>query len=161
MKTTFFYLALVAFSFNQTIEAKELNTQDSNQIQEVASLVFEDSLKGSKVPTKKAQILESTKSIDTNDAEIFNPNAVIKTSSERSIEEVVAENVLIIESEQEVYQPIALESTIEDVINENNLIIENNTVDEVYPLDFEKINSSIQNIKLTNKKEAIIFDLKL
>lgn len=141
MKTTFIYLGVVALSFNYTIEAKVLEGFHSS--------------------TQLIQVFTTNEGIDTSDAEIFNPNSVIITSSERRIEEVVAENILVTEFAKEVYQPIGLESTIEDVINENNMIIENESNNEVYSLNFEKIATGVQNIKVVNKNTSIINDLKL
>ena len=141
MKTTFIYLGVLALSFNYTIEAKVLKEFDSS--------------------TQVIQVFTTSEGIDTGDAEIFNPNSVFITSFERSIEEVVAENILVTESEQEVYQPIALESTIEDVINENNMIIENESNNEVYSLNFKKIDTLMQTKKVENNKTPVTSDLKL
>lgn len=141
MKTTFIYLGIVALSFNYTIEAKVLKGFDSS--------------------TQVIQVFTTNEGIDTSDAEIFNPNSVIITSSERRIEEVVAENILVTETEKEAYQPISLEITIEHVINENNMIIENESNNEVYSLNFEKIDTLMQTIKVENNKTSVSSDLKL
>ena len=141
MKTTFIYLGVVALSFNYTIEAKVL--------------------KGFESSSQVMQVFTTNEGIDTSDAEIFDPNSVIKTSFERSIEEIVAENILVTEFSKEIYQPIVLESTIEDVINENNMIIENESDNEVYSLNFEKIDTLMQTIKVENNKTPVSSDLKL
>lgn len=161
MKTTFIYLALVVLNFNQTGNAKNLVQQDvTKQKQEIASQL-QDSSNASATTTADLQGLNSIKGIIAIDTEIFNPNSVIKTTYEKRIEEVIAENNLITQANQEPYQPIVIERTQADDFYEYNQIIENNTSNEVYPLDFEKINSSIQCSKIAVKNETTITDLKL
>ena len=47
----------------------------------------------------------------------------------------------------ENFLPLSIERTIEDYISEENKIIESNISNEVYPLDFKKINPSVKSKK--------------
>ncbi len=113
---------------------------------------------------------------------LFNPETVMVTNSEKSIEEVIKENKKIIEetttyesiyyvSEQSIeetihqdnqiieaenltnIQPIFLEKTIDDTIQEDNAIIESTLTNIEYPLDFEKINK--RNLKFKSNSKII------
>lgn len=92
---------------------------------------------------------------------VFNPNSVITTTYVKTIEDMIAENKLITESQEETVQPFSLETTIEDRIAEDNQIIESTISKEFFPLDFEKINHKIQCVKVYNNNATITVDLKL
>ncbi|MGL2964719.1 hypothetical protein ACSVH2_12930 [Flavobacterium sp. RSB2_4_14] len=161
MKTTFIYLGLVALSFNQTIVANELKEQEFNQQKEFKTEVYENILLESKKDTSEQQILYNFDESNSNESAIFDPNTVISSSYKIRVEDVIEENNLITEAKKEIFQPISLERTLEDDIYEYNQIIESNDTNEVYPLDFEKINRSIQCVKVSNNNATIIIDLKL
>ena len=60
----------------------------------------------------------------------------------KTIEEVIAEDNKIIESDMEDNDT----SAIERIINEDNQIIESNITNEVFPLDFKSFNKSFMNL---------------
>ena len=64
-----------------------------------------------------------------------------ETEVSEEIEEVIEENKKITESPEEEYLPLNLGLSIEEMINLDNQIIESTISNEVYPLNFEVINS--------------------
>ncbi len=146
MKTTIIFLGLVALSFTNANAMTEFETQILDQ-QESATLILEAS-----------NINEVSNEIETA---VFNPNSVIKTTYVKTIEDVIAENKLITESQEESVQPLSIDTTIEDRIEEDNQIIESTISKEFFPLDFEKINCKVQSIKVYNNNATITVDLKL
>lgn len=145
MKSTIIILGLVVLSFTNANAATEFENQFLDQ-QESASLILESSNTGVSNET------ETT---------IFDPKSVITTTYVKTIEEVLAENKLITESKEEAFQPLYLATTIEDRIAEDNQIIESTVSNEVFPLDFEKINSKIQCVRAQNNSANITVDIKL
>lgn len=145
MKSTIIILGLVVLSFTNANATTEFENQFLDQ-QESASL-----------------ILESSNSGVSNEAEaiIFDPKSVITTTYVKTMEEVIAENKLITETKEEMTQPLSIATTIEDKIAEDNQIIESTVSNEVFPLDFEKINSKIQSVKVYNNNATITIDIKL
>ena len=146
MKSSIIFLGLVALSFTNANAATEFETQVLDQ-QESATLIIETS--------GNDEVSNET------DTVIFNPASVIETNYVKTIEDVIAENKLITESKEESVQPLSLETTIEDKIAEDNQIIESTVSKEFFPLDFEKINSKIQCVKVYNSNPTITVDLKL
>ena len=150
MKSTIIFLGLVALTFTNAKAANEFKSQDLDQ-QELTTLNVENTQEFSNC------IVEN----NTRDTVIFNPTSVIKTIYVKTVEEIIAENKLISESQEETVQPLSLETTIEDKITEDNQIIESSILKEFLPLDFEKINSKIQCVKVYNNNNTITADLKL
>ncbi len=146
MKTTIIFLGLVALSFTNANATTEFETQVLDQ-QESATLILETS--------------SNNEVSNETDTAIFNPASVIETTYVKTIEDVIAENKLITESQDETVQHLSLETTIEDRIAEDNQIIESTISNEFFPLDFEKINSKIQCVKVYNNNPTITVDLKL
>ena len=142
MKSTIIFLGLVALSFTNANAATEFETEVLDQ-QESASVVHNNEV------------------ANETDAAIFNPGSVIKSTYVKTVEDVVAENKLITEAQEEFAQPLSIATTIEDQIAEDNQIIESTTSKDFFPLDFEKINSKIQCIKVYNNNATITVDLKL
>ncbi|MDN3677780.1 hypothetical protein QWY90_10710 [Flavobacterium paronense] len=145
-KTSIIFLGLVVLSFTNTNATTEFETQVLDQ-QESATLILETS--------------SNNEVSNETDIAIFNPSAVIETTYVRTIENVIAENKLIIESKEETVQPLSIETTVEDSIDEDNQIIESTVSKEFFPLDFEKINSKIQCVKINNSNTTISVDIKL
>ena len=145
-KIAIIFLGLVALSFTTAKAANEFKSQDLDQ-QELATLTVETS--------NINEVLNET------DTAIFNPASVIKKAYVKTIEDVIVENKLITESKEETVQPLYLETTVEDRIAEHNQIIESTISKESFPLDFEKINSKIQCVKVYNNNATITVDLKL
>lgn len=146
MKTTIIFLGLVALSFTNANATTEFETQVLDQ-EESATLILETS--------------NNNEVSNETDTEIFNPASVIETTYVKTIEDVIAENKLITESQDETIQHLSLETTIEDRISEDNQIIESTISNEFFPLDFEKINNKIQCVKVYNDNPSITLDLKL
>ena len=146
MKSTIIFLGLVALSFTNANATTEFETQVLDQ-QESATLILETS--------------SNNEVSNETDTAIFNPASVIETTYVKTIEDVIAENKLITESQDETVQHLSLETTIEDRISEDNQIIESTISNEFFPLDFEKINSKIQCVKVYNNNPTITVDLKL
>jgi hypothetical protein len=161
MKTTIIFLGVAAFSFTNIIAANELKEQTFDKQQEFTAAVLENISQENGLIAKNQEFLKNIEGIDTNDTAIFNPTSVVKPSNVKTMEEIISENNLITETTEVVYLPITLEKTIEDSIVEFNQIIESNDTNEVYPLDFEKINRSLQCLKVSNNKATVIIDLKL
>ena len=161
MKTTIIYLGLVALGFTNTIAANESKEQDFDKQQEITTVVFENALQENSVVFGNQEFSKNSEESSTSDITIFDPNSVIKSSFKKTIEEIIVENKLVTETKDEDYQPISLERTLEESIAEYNQIIESNDSNEVYPLDFEKINCSVQCVKVSNKNATITIDLKL
>ena len=68
--------------------------------------------------------------------------------TEKAIETIIEENNQIIESQNQIeVRPLYLERTIEDQIAEDNAIIESNTATVEQPLDFETINKKAFTLK--------------
>jgi len=160
MKTSITILGLVALLFTTNSKAaNEFKTQDLNQ-QEVTTVSVEDNQQSQLVLVNQ----ESSKSTVENNSDetaVFDPNTVIKANYSKTIEDSIAENKLITESQDVITQPLSLEKTFEDYINEANQIIESTVTSEVYPLDFEKINRSVKSNKVSNNDIAVSVDLKL
>lgn len=141
MKTTIIFLGVAALSFTNTIAANELKEQTFDKQQEFTAVVLENILQENGQFAKNQEFSKNIEGINTNDTAIFNPSSVVKSSNVKTVEEIISENNLVTESTEDVYQPITLEKTIEDSIVEFNQIIESTISNEVYPLDFEVINS--------------------
>ena len=145
-KIAIIFLGLVALSFTNANATTEFETQVLDQ-EESATLILETS--------------NNNEVSNETDTEIFNPASVIETTYVKTIEDVIAENKLITESQDETIQHLSLETTIEDRISEDNQIIESTISNEFFPLDFEKINNKIQCVKVYNDNPSITLDLKL
>ena len=143
MKKSIIFLGLVALSFTNANAATEFEEQVLDQL-ESATLLYNN-------------VVENETNTDTA---IFDPNSVIKSTYVKTVEDVIAENKLIIEGQEEVVQPLSIETTIEDRIIEDNQIIESTISKEFFPLDFEKINHAVKSVKVYNDA-AITVDLKL
>lgn len=156
MKSTIIFLGLVALTFTTTQAANVFKSQDLDQ-NEFTTLNVENTQQQSQLVFV---IDEASKSISESEAVIFNPNSVVKSTYVKTVEDVIAENKLITEAQEEVNYPLSIATTIEDRIAEDNQIIESNISNEVYPLDFNKINHAVKTVRVYNNT-AITVDLKL
>ena len=68
---------------------------------------------------------------------------------------------MVTEAQEEVYKPLCIEMSVQDKIQEDNQIIESTISEEVFPLDFEKINRTADCIKVNLNNPAIPVDIKL
>ena len=144
MKNSIIILGLVVLSFTNAKATNEFKSQDLDQ-EEFTTLNVENT---------------QTVAINETDATVFNPALVIKSTYVKTVEDVVAENKLITEAQEEIAQPLSIATTIEDKIAENNQIIESTVSNELFPLDFDKINHAVKCVDVNNNaiKNA---DLKL
>ena len=149
MKNSIIILGLVVLSFTNAKAANEFKSQDLDQ-QESATLNVENTQEFSN------NIVEN----NSDDTVIFNPNTVIKSTYVKTVEDIIAEHKSITEAQEEIAQPLSLETTIEDRIAENNQIIESNVSNELFPLDFDKINHIVKCVNV-NKNAIKTADLKL
>lgn len=160
MKTTIIFLGLAVLGFNNNITANELNAQDLVQ-QDLTTVGVENTQNQCQLILVKNEnsrfVIENT----GEEAAIFNPASVIKSTYNKTLEEVISENKLVTDTCDDVYQPIALEMSPEDRIAERNQIVESNVDNEYYPLDFEKINRLLKNNKPANNNMAVTADLRL
>ncbi len=92
-----------------------------------------------------------------SDNDITNAVATIATDYIKPIIETISENEQIIESAEDFNLPIYSGRTIDEIILENEMIIESNQIDDVFPLNRLLINtSSVENrqgIILKNNSE--------
>ncbi|MGV3696113.1 hypothetical protein [Flavobacterium sp.] len=146
MKNSIILSALVVFAFTTSNATTTSKSQDLEQ-QEFTIVSFASQ--------------QSQSAFENTAAEsIFKPESVIESVYVKTMDEVIAENKLITESKEESVRPLSIATTIEDRIAEDNQIIESTVSNEMYPLDFEKINRSVKGI--TAKNNAVItVDLKL
>lgn len=159
MKSTIIFLGLATLSFNNIV-ANELKAQDLVQ-QDSTALSADNTQQQNQWVMVNNENANGTLINNGEEAIIFNPNSVIQSAYSKTMEEVINENKVITETKEEVYQPVVLEMTLEDKIAENNQIVESNIDNEVYPLDFEKINRTVKCNKITNNNMALTVDLKL
>lgn len=158
-KTSMIFLGLVALTFTTANAATEFETQVLDQQESATYNVVNAQNESQLVFVSEGfsnNIIENSEA----DVAIFNPNSVIKTTYVKTIEEVITENKLITEGQEDITQQLSIATTIEDSIAEDNQIIESHVSNEVYPLDFNKINHAIKAVKCYNNA-AITVDLKL
>ncbi|WP_396195519.1 hypothetical protein [Flavobacterium sp.] len=158
MKSTIMFLGLALLTVSTT-KANELQAQEVMQ-QEVTTITVETK---QQLNLNLSDIIsfKISKADNTGDTAIFNPETVFKTDYSKPMQEVINEDKLLTEAQEEVYQPLCLEMSVLDKIQEDNQIIESNISEEVFPLDFEKINRTAQCIKVNLNDTAIPVDVKL
>jgi len=158
MKTIIF-LGVAVLGLNCNTSANELNTQDL--VQQDLSTIIVDNTPQNQLVLENKKNSKNTFEYTGEEAAIFNPTSVIKSNYTKTLDEVIAENKLVVDTCDDSYQPISLEMSVEDIINERNQIVESNVDTEYYPLDFEKINRLLKNNKPSNNNMAVTVDLKL
>jgi hypothetical protein len=145
MRTSIAFLGLIALSFTNANAITAFETQVLDQ-QESATLIVQTS--------------NNNEVADGTDTTVFNPNSVIQSTYVKSVEEIIAENKLITQSQEDKVHPLSIQVSDEETIAEDNQIIESNVSEEVYPLNFEKINRTVKSVRVDNNT-AITVDLKL
>jgi hypothetical protein len=157
MKTSIIYLGLILSTLTTSNASNGLNLQDADQQNfTLLSMVNSDQNNyATTVSQKEGKIDADT---TNSDLVIFSPSTVIANTNVKTIEEIIAEDKLITENSDEAPQYLSIETTEEDKIAEQNLIIESTITDEVFPLDFERINSASKSIQMnaTSLKKAAI-----
>jgi hypothetical protein len=157
MKTSIIYLGLILSTLTTSNASNGLNSQDSDQQNlTLVSIVNSDQNNYSSTESQKEGKIDADHA--NTDLVIFNPCTVIANTNIKTIEEIIAEDKLITENSEEAPQYLSIETTEEDKIAEQNLIIESTITDEVFPLDFERINSASKSIQInaTSLKTAAI-----
>ncbi|WP_395633684.1 hypothetical protein [Flavobacterium sp.] len=158
MKSTITFLGLALLTVNG-IKANELLFQEVMQKETATITVVTNQQSDSACDSTIA--LKTKEEANTGDNAFFNPESVLKVSHNKPIDQVVKEDMLVTEAQEEVYQPLCIEMSVQDKIQEDNQIIESNISEEVFPLDFEKINRTAACIKVNLNNTAIPLDIKL
>lgn len=129
-KTTFIYLGILITMLSNSSFAFDL-TKEQNYQENISSEMILVLLSNGTEFKKPALELESESM----------KNWI--TNYKKTIEEVIAEDNKIIESDIADDLSSAYEILIKKGINEDNQIIESNITNEVFPLDFVKLNKSL------------------
>lgn len=158
MKSTITFLGLALLTVSG-VKANELLVQEVMQ-QETATISVVTNQPSDSISASTLS-LKATADANTGDTAFFNPESVLKVSYSKPIDQVVKEDMLVTEAQEEVYQPLCIEMSVQDKIQEDNQIIESNISEEVFPLDFEKINRTAACIKVNLNNTAIPVDIKL
>jgi hypothetical protein len=160
MKTTIIFLGLAVLNFTNGKAANELNAQDLVQ-QEVTTVGVDNAQQQNQLVLVNKEISKINFENTSGEAVVFNQKAATNSTSAKALDQVIAEDKLITGCEEEVSESTLLDISFEEVILEGNQIIESNPDNEVYPLDFEKINRLLKNNKACNNNMAVTIDLKL
>ncbi len=153
MKTSIIFLGLVALSFTNANAATNFKSQDLNQ-QESATVYVDSTNEQNQLVLNSQEVIESTPNYTDADTLVFSPSSVVKSSYLKTMEDEVAENKQIIDSREEIYQPLSIGYTTTDRITENNQIIESNVSNEAAPLDFKKINRKVRPAVISSAIKA-------
>jgi hypothetical protein len=153
MKSSIILLGLVVLSFTNANATTEFETQVLDQ-QETATVNVENT-------QDENQLVFAAHEVSAEEAtEALDPQSVLKTVYTKTAEDRIAEDRSITESKEENVQPLSLGYTLEDRIAEDNQIIESQISNEVFPLDFDKINRSVITI-INNNNALKVTELKL
>lgn len=158
MKSTITFLGLVLLTVS-SVKANGLLVQEVMQ-QETATISVVTNQPSDSISASTLS-LKATEDATPGDTAFFNPESVLKVSYSKPIDQVVKDDMLVTEAQEEVYQPLCIEMSVQDKIQEDNQIIESIITDEVFPLDFEKINRTAACIKVNLNNTAIPVDIKL
>ena len=148
MKTTIIYLGVFALTIFTNCNAKNGFKSEffSQNQQDITNLFLVNEQNENVVATVENSKVTLQK--NTNVAEDA-ASSSITTTNTRAIEEVIAEDNLITESQEEEIQVAPFDESVLKVIAEDNKITESTKADEFNPLDFEFINqNAIPNVKL-------------
>lgn len=140
MKTSIIFLGLVALTLTTSNATNTFKSQDIN-LQELTTITVANNQQESQSAFLNKSYSNRIIEINRSETVIFDPSTVVNTTYKKSIEDIIAENKLITESNEDISTPLYIETTTEDKIEEQNQIIESTISNEVYPLDFEVINS--------------------
>lgn len=156
MKTTFIYLGIAIIALTTKGNATQIKFQGLDK--QKITIINDDSLKQNKSLVALNKSPKTTS--DSEGSVIFYPDTVLNSNKVITIKDVIAENKLVIDNQEEEYQPLSIEFSVEDIINENNRIIESQLTTDEYYLDFEKINCSPNCFQMNNNAIKTT-DLKL
>ncbi len=149
--STIFYSAIASTLFVASSFANvSLNDQQNFETENNLVVVSNTSFSSSSIISKPEMMLDS-------ESDIANSIATVSTNYIKPILETITENEQIIESTEDFNLPIYSGRTIDEIILENEMIIESNRIDDVFPLNMYLINtSSVENkdgIILKNNSE--------
>jgi hypothetical protein len=136
MKKSIIYLGILSTVLVNTLSANEIISDQQNIENEIVRTESKSNL-----ISNSNSLLEKPEIKFESESKIKESIAVISSNYVKSIEEVIEENKKIIESQEEEYLPLNLGFSVEEIIHLDNQIIESTISNEVYPLDFEVINS--------------------
>ena len=174
-KKSIVLLGMVLLVFNFTTVANNSKTTDK-----ISVVLSEDNDQGDFLTTE-GNPFEKRNAAPVEDQVILNPAVVMVNAYQKSLEEIIAENNQIIESnvtDQGVryfeataietiieqnnqiiesnndteIRPLYLDRTIEDQVAEDNAIIESDITSVFQPLDFETINKKGFSLKQNTNK---------
>jgi len=180
MKNSIIYLGLALVTLFQNANAETTLVKGVSTDSNIATAVKADQYQKSLL----AEIAIGNKKTPVEDAAIVNPETVIASSTQKSVEEIIAEDRKITESSitndgilyfsekttEEIIaadnqiidsnisyevQPIFIEKSIEDQIAADNSVIESNLPSEAQALDFDQINRNSVLVKQTKNKQII------
>ncbi len=123
MKSTFIYFGILGAMFSNSVFANDLSKEQNH--------------------AESNSAVTNTKTFKKPALDFESDTLITMTSLyKKTIEEVIAEDNKIIESNLENNITSAVDNTLEIIINEDNQIIESNLTKEVFPLDFDKLNKA-------------------
>ena len=165
MKKSIVYLGIIAVAFSNVILASNVVNEQLFSTMEKGQTTSFTEQNEQLLSSSSADIAGNANKLHSiEDTSVFDPKSVITTMYVKTTEEIIADNKQITESSVEEIQPLSIESTIADVIIEDNQIIESTITNVIYPLDFDKINRSVNYFKAlhnNNNKAMVVDDLKL
>lgn len=138
MKKSIIYLGILSTVLLNTMSANEIILDQQNIENDIVRTESKSKSNFNLISNSK---IEKPEIKFESESKIKESIAVISSKYVKSIEEVIEENKKITESPEEEYLPLNLGLSIEEMINLDNQIIESTISNEVYPLDFEVINS--------------------
>ena len=137
MKKSIVYLGIFATMFINLSFAKVVEFDQQNVETEVSRTDLKTDLKLS-VENNLSKPTVNLESIER----LMVSTEVISTHYTKSIDVIVEEDKKITENQAQLDQPLLIEPTLENYIQLDNQIIESIPSMEVYPIDFDLINSS-------------------
>jgi hypothetical protein len=145
MKTSIIYLGILTLiGVAKGMSASNFKAQDSFQ-QEITAVTENSGIIS--MPVMYTFEISSANEVENTNVAVNQKDTIELNSLIRSIEDVIAEDKLITDAQEVVYQPITIDRSLENTINENQQIIDCHKCNEYYPLDFDRINDSIQCVK--------------
>lgn len=154
MNKSIIILGILAVMFTNPSHATTIAKEQQNQEVEFAPSQTNSDMNLISSSETKIGILNKPEVILDSQSKIIESVSTISTNYKKSIEEIIAEDKKIIESNEETYLPLYYDSTIEKEIKLNNQIIESNLSNEVYPLDFDLINKLSSEVKVQEFKNS-------
>lgn len=166
MKNSITLLGMALLVFNMNATANTSNTFKVTEENEQGDFFKENNplAKRNAAPVEDKTILNpATVMVNTEKSieEIIAENNQITESkitdegvrffAEQPIETIIEQDNQIIESKTEEVRPLYLEKTVEDQIAEDNAIIESDMATVIQSLDFDSINKRIFTLKQSNK----------